>query len=125
MKYTKKIKYKIKNKGGSNNSNSNLIIDRRFSTGTMDGTTVGLIHITESVGINLIRNMGTNVANLFGNEGYETVLYNNVKEKAFNKLKKIVNKDNYNVSNLKMDIETTDKTIFCHLMGTLCKTEAK
>ena len=39
--------------------------------------------------------------------------------KAFDKLEKIVSNTKYSVGNIKMDIETTDRTIFCHLVGTI------
>lgn len=100
----------------------NLILDNRFSTADIkNGENKGLVHVTEAVGINFARDISTDFVNLFGSSGFESDLYDIVKQKAFNKLKNLVNKPNYCVGNIKIDIETTKSTIFCHLLGTIYK----
>lgn len=47
----------------------------------------GIVHITEAVGINVARGVGTNLANFFGDEGFQSKLYDTVKANAFEKLK--------------------------------------
>ena len=81
----------------------------------------GIVHVTEAVGINVLRDMGTEFANFFGRGGFESTVYDSVKEKAFQKLKKIVSNKKYKVGNIKMDMETTQTTVFCHLIGTIYK----
>ena len=98
----------------------NIFSNPRFTTGPVKNANVkGIVHVTEAVGINIVRDVGTNFANFFGKKGFESKLYDDAKSKAFDKLEKIVSNKKYSVGNIKMDIETTDKTIFCHLVGTI------
>ena len=46
----------------------------------------GIVHVTEAVGINAVRELGTGLANFFGKKGFESKLYDTVKENAFVKL---------------------------------------
>tara|TARA_B100001142_G_C14045914_1_gene543913 strand:+ start:246 stop:629 length:384 start_codon:yes stop_codon:yes gene_type:complete len=120
-KKTKKNKIKIK-KGGSNNSNINIINHRRFSTGNptyKNMVSKGLVHITEAVGVNIARDFGSGLANLFGSAGFESKLYDEVKKKAFDKLIYMMSDEKLHVCNIKIDIETDKNTIFCHLVGTI------
>jgi hypothetical protein len=122
VKRTKKLnnykkKYNKKQKGGS----PNFINGHNFTTGNISDLEVkGIVHITEAVGINVARGVGTNLANFFGDEGFQSKLYDTVKANAFEKLKNKVS-SKYIVGNIKMDIETTNATIFCHLIGTVYK----
>lgn len=116
VKKTKKNNIK---KGGSYN---NIINNQRFSTSKPQNTNMiskGIVHVTESVGINVARGIGTGFANLFGKSGFETTLYDEVKKKAFDKLSSMISDPSFFVGNIKMDIETTQNTIFCHLIGTI------
>ena len=125
-KKTKKNKIK---KGGSNNTNTNINIinNRRFTTGKptyKNMISKGLVHITEAVGINIARDIGSGFANLFGSAGFESTLYDEVKKKAFDKLSSMMTNKKLHVGNIKIDIETDKSTIFCHLVGTIyMKTE--
>lgn len=129
-KKTKKNKNKFL-KGGSNtntNTNTNIINNRRFSTGKptyKNMVSKGLVHLTESVGINIARDIGSGVANLFGSSGFESTLYDEVKTKAFNKLSSMMNNKKLYVGNIKIDIETDKNTIFCHLVGTIYMKQEK
>jgi len=114
-KKTKKNKIK---KGAS----YNIINNQRFSTSNPHNTNMvskGVVHVTEAVGINMARGIGTGIANLFGNSGFESTLYDEVKKKAFDKLSSMISDPTFQVGNIKMDIETTTNTIFCHLIGTI------
>lgn len=120
-KKTKKNKIK---KGGSNNTNTNINIinNRRFTTGKptyKNMISKGLVHITEAVGINIARDIGSGFANLFGSAGFESTLYDEVKKKAFDKLSSMMTNKKLHVGNIKIDIETDKSTIFCHLVGTI------
>ena len=114
-------KKRTKKKGGS--ASTNIINNPRLSTGNIRKKNIknkGLIHATEAIGINALRGFGTGIANLFGKGGFESKLYDDVKQAAFkifeNKLKE--NPKLY-IGNIKIDIETTKATIFCHLVGTM------
>tara|TARA_B110000285_G_C15052842_1_gene577947 strand:- start:420 stop:821 length:402 start_codon:yes stop_codon:yes gene_type:complete len=123
-KNSRKLKLK---KGGSNtnitnNTNINIINNKRLSTGKPTNKNMiskGLIHITEAVGINLARDIGSGFANLFGSAGFESTLYDEVKKKAFDKLIEMMSNKKLYVGNIKLDIETDKNTIFCHLIGTI------
>lgn len=117
-KKTKKNKNKNKNGGGL----GNIINNNRFSTSKptyQNMVSKGIVHVTEAVGINVAREIGTSFANLFGRSGFESKLYDEVKKKAFDKLSYMMSDPTFHVGNIKMDIETTQNTIFCHLIGTI------
>lgn len=106
----------------SGEENINIVGDKRFTTADIKNMeSKGLVHVTEAVGINAIRDVATNFVNFFGKSGFESKLYDKAKQKAFMKLKKLVNNKKYYVGNIKMDIETTQTTIFCHIIGTIYK----
>jgi len=105
-------------KGGKNDTNLFIKTDRLTTGPIEDGEVLGIIHITEAGGINALRGIGTGVANLFGEKGFDYGIYSNVKNKAFKKLYSKL-KDGQKIGNIKMDIETTRATIFCHLLGTV------
>ena len=108
--------------GISEKINANLFLNKRFITGSVQGLEPkGIVHVSEAIGINAIRNAATDFANFFGSSGFESELYDKAKTNAFKKLKKIVSSKNYVVGDIKMDIETTQNTIFCHLIGTVYK----
>ena len=116
-------------KGGSNNTNININIinNRRFTTGKptyKNMISKGIVHITEAVGVNIAREIGSGFANLFGSAGFESTLYDEAKKKAFDKLTSMMTNKKLHVGNIKLDIETDKNTIFCHLVGTIyMKTE--
>ena len=122
VKRTKKlINQKRKTRKSQKGGSPNFIHGHNFTTGNVSDMKVkGIIHITEAVGINVARGVGTNLANFFGDEGFQSNLYDTVKANAFKKLKNKVS-SKYIVGNIKMDIETTNATIFCHLVGTVYK----
>ena len=105
-------------KGGKNDTNL-FLKTNRLTTGPIEnGEVLGILHVTEAAGINALRGIGTGVANLFGEKGFDYTIYSNVKNKAFKKLFSKL-KDGQKIGNIKMDIETTRATIFCHLLGTV------
>ena len=120
FKNLKKSKYSLKKNYRGGGNKINVLVDSRFSTSSFDNMKCkGIVHVTEAIGINVVRGMGTDFANLFGKAGFESELYDNVKQKALRKLKKLVSNKKYKVGNIKMDIETTNATVFCHLIGTV------
>ena len=124
-----KSKYKNKrqtrNQNGGNESNdvdSNLFLSEKIScSGNNDSNykEKGIIHHTESAGINALRDVGTGFLNFFGEKGFEGSVYEICKNKCLTAIKEKVN-DNQKVCNLKIDIETNNKnTIFAHGYGSL------
>jgi len=112
---------KLKNNKSGGGGNG-IIVEERFSTGKptyKNMISKGIVHITEAVGINVAREIGSGFANFFGSEGFESTLYDEVKTKAFKKLNETLPDDKYHVGNIKIDIETDKNTIFCHLVGTI------
>ena len=111
---------KIKNK--KNGGGTGIINNNRFTTGNpiyKNMISRGIVYITEAVGINVAREIGGQFANFFGEEGFESTLYDEVKKKAFDKLDRMVSNNKLYVCNIKIDIETDKNTIFCHLVGTI------
>ena len=112
---------KLKNNKSGGGGNG-IIVEERFSTGKptyKNMISKGIVHITEAVGINVAREIGSGFANFFGSEGFESTLYDEVKKKSFDKLSDMMSNKKLHVGNIKIDIETDKNTIFCHLVGTI------
>jgi hypothetical protein len=81
---------------------------------------IGIIHITESGAINILRSAATGLFNLVGNKGFDNKIYDETRNKA---LKKIYSQlsNNQKVCNLKMEIENVSESqlFFIHIYGTL------
>lgn len=79
----------------------------------------GIVHYTNSEGINVFRDAGTGIFNFFGSKGFEGKIYETCKHNCLLGLQKQLN-PNQKICNLKIDIETNNKnTIFAHGYGTL------
>lgn len=118
-----KSKSQRKSQRGGVSGSKNYIPAHNFSTGDIKNKKIkGIVHVTEAMGINVVRGIGTGFANFFGKKGFESNLYDTVKTTAFKKLYKQI-PEKYFVGNIKMDIETTQSTIFCHLVGTVYENE--
>lgn len=116
-------KIKNKTKKGGNQSNlyifrSNQITNQQNSDNSYKE--VGIIHITESGAINLIRSAATGLLNVFGSKGFDNTIYDSTRNLALNKLKSLL-KSNQKVCNLRMEIENISQSqlFFIHLYGTL------
>jgi uncharacterized protein YbjQ (UPF0145 family) len=82
---------------------------------------VGIVHITTSRAVNLIRDVGTGLANLFGNSGFDNTIYDKARNEALTKLAEQIDTTNQKVSSLRMELTTaeTSSLFFIHLYGTL------
>ena len=82
---------------------------------------VGVIHITQSGAINIIRGMATGVANIFGKGGFDTSIYDIQRNNALSKITSKINTSTQKICNLKMDVENNPQSssFFIHLTGTL------
>jgi hypothetical protein len=79
---------------------------------------IGIIHMSDSVGLNALRNAATNIFNLVGAKGFDNKIYDKLRNSCLEKLKKTV-KENQRVCNLRIEIERDAQLIYLHLYGTL------
>jgi len=84
---------------------------------------IGIIHISDSAGLNFVRQFGTDLANTFGRKGFDNSIYDELRNKVLTKLQGMIEGNN-KVFNVRIDVESsgaTSATIFVHLYGDLCK----
>jgi len=87
-----------------------------------DYKSVGILHITESSGINALRSMGTEVFNILGSKGFDNGIYDYLRGITFDNVIRTL-KDGQKVFNTRLDFEMNPQgsTIFLHLYGDLCE----
>lgn len=78
---------------------------------------VGIIHVTESSAVNIVRGTVTGFANLFGAKGFDNTIYDHARNSALEKLMLVAN--GRKVCNLKMDVTGESELFFVHLYGSL------
>lgn len=124
MKYTKNNKKKNiitrKQKGGENKYifKSNNITTQENKDSTYKE--IGIIHITESGAINILRSAATGLFNIVGSKGFENIIYDETRNKALKKIHSQLS-NNQKICNLKMEIENVSQSqlFFIHIYGTL------
>ena len=81
---------------------------------------VGIIHITESGAINLLRSAATGLFNIIGNKGFDNKIYDETRNKALKKIFNLI-QSNQKICNIKMEIENLSQSqlFFIHIYGTL------
>ena len=81
---------------------------------------IGIIHITESGAINILRSAATGLFNIVGSKGFENVIYDEIRNKALKKIHSQLS-NNQKICNLKMEIENVSQSqlFFIHIYGTL------
>lgn len=81
----------------------------------------GVVFLTTSAGINVLRDAGTSFFNFFGKSGFENGPYEGCKLKCLQGLEaQIPDKNTQKLCNVKLDIENNNKqTIFVHGYGQL------
>jgi hypothetical protein len=81
---------------------------------------IGLIHFTDSAGINLVRGFFTDVANIFGKKGFDNTIYDGLRKSTLEQIQKML-KPNQKVCSCRMefDMAPTNTMIFHHFYGTL------
>jgi len=82
---------------------------------------IGIVHITTSRAINLLRDVGTGIAALIGNSGFDNTIYDKARNEALTKLAEQIDTTKQKVSSLRMELTTseTSSLFFIHLYGTL------
>lgn len=127
MKYTKKhrkkfSKYNLTKKyGGEENyyifKNDNITTQENKDPNYKE---IGIIHITESGAINILRSAATGLFNIVGSKGFENKIYDETRNIALKKINKLLN-INQKICNLKMEIENVSQSqlFFIHIYATL------
>lgn len=85
---------------------------------------IGIIHQTETAGINIIRGVATDLANVFGAKGIDTKIYDELRNTLLDKIEKQLNQMKNSgltlkVSNLRMDIDIQEAQLIMTAYGTL------
>lgn len=113
---------KKKNKGGSSNMDLNFFPSEKISTQPNFDSSykeIGVLHITESKGINAVRGLATGISNLFGAKGFDNSVVDTLRNETLANLEKNIKK-NQKVCNLRMEIDNPDPgLLFHHVYGTL------
>jgi hypothetical protein len=79
----------------------------------------GIIHVCESVAINMLRGALTNLFNAFGAAGFDNTKFDEVRNIALQKIDSLIPPTG-KISNLRIDITTIDPTLITiNLYGTL------
>jgi hypothetical protein len=112
-----------KRKGGAaiTNPPKNVILSNiiSFSANTeSEYKSVGVAHVTESAGVNVLRDIGTKLFNILGQKGFQSSVHDYCREKALEKLMSLLT-SNQKLCDVKLDVETNKQTILIHAYGTI------
>jgi len=81
----------------------------------------GLIHVSESRGINAVRGVVTGITNFFGAKGVDNAIYDILRNETLAKLNELVGADE-KVCNLRLEFDNPNPgLLFHHAYGTLLK----
>ena len=80
----------------------------------------GVLHFTDSMGINALRDTFTAISNFFGSKGVENAVYDKLRSVALTKVGILLD-DDQRCYNTRFDFEREGDTIFVHIYGTLYK----
>lgn len=108
---------------------NNILLNSKISTEpNLDSNykNIGMIHITDSKGINVIR-IGTEIMNIFGNKGFDNQIYDELRNESLHKINNFVNSNpNYKISNLRMEFSHANVNLLVHhVYGTLLEKKIK
>ena len=109
---------------------NNILLNSKISTEpNLDPNykNIGMIHITDSMGINVIREIGTEIMNIFGNKGFDNKIYDELRNESLHKINNFVNTNpNYKISNLRMEFSHVNVNLLVHhVYGTLLEKKIK
>jgi hypothetical protein len=114
---------KTKKKFGGNKEKYVFLTDKITTQPNTDDSykEIGIIHLTESDAINIIRGFATGVSNIFGAKGFDNSLIDSLRNSTLNRLNGMIEPDQ-KVCNLRMEIDSSNpKLVFHHVYGTLFK----
>ena len=120
---TSSTRKRMKRKGGATTTPpKNVILGNTisFSSNTeSEYKAVGIAHVTESAGVNVLRDIGTELFNVLGQKGFQSGVHDYCREQALRKLMSLVTPTNQKICDVKLDVETTKSTILIHAYGTI------
>ena len=117
-KTRKKLKI-FKNSGGKTEKNEKVVFltDKISTQSNQDEQykEIGVVHMSEAGSVNVVREFGTGLANVLGKGGFDSTIYDEIRDKTLNKLNNLI-KDNQKVCSLKIDVENVkaNKLFYIH-----------
>jgi len=79
---------------------------------------IGIIHMSDSIAINLLRDATSDLFNVFGAKGFDNSIYDQLRNTCFQKLQDSITA-NQKICNVRIDIERDKSLIYMHVYGTL------
>ena len=79
---------------------------------------IGVLHFTDSMGINAVRDALTSIGNLFGSKGFDNLIYDKLRNIALTKVGILLG-ENRRCYNTTIQIDRMNDTVFAHICGTL------
>jgi hypothetical protein len=79
---------------------------------------IGIVHSSESIAVNILRDIGTDFFNAFGATGFDNSIYDQLRNTCFQKLHDKIS-ENQKICNIRVDIERDKSSIYMHVYGTL------
>lgn len=80
---------------------------------------IGIVHYSDSAGINIVRGFGTGIANVFGSKGFDNKIYDTLRKSTLDKIKGLLT-DTQIICSCRMEFDTASPSmIFHHFYGTL------
>jgi uncharacterized protein YbjQ (UPF0145 family) len=93
----------------SNKSIDHVFHSSRLSTQEnkdMSYKEIGIIHVTDAAGVNVIRAFGNEIANAFGAKGFDNKVFDEARTRALFKMRSKL-EDGQKVSNLRLEIQSS------------------
>ena len=123
-KSVKRSKVNRNLKGGASDKDKYIFTSNNISTQPNEDINykeIGIIHVTDSAGVNFLRNIGSSITTTFGGTGFENSVYDKARNSALNKIMNQIDKKTQKICNLRMDVENglNSNLLFVHLYGTL------
>lgn len=122
-RYTRTVRMQRTNGGLDKNaiSSEEIFTSSKLSTQPCNNPQykrIGIVHMSDSIGINFLRNNATELFNAFGAKGFDNSIYDKLRNTCFRKLANSIN-ENQQICNIRVDIERDASLIYMHVYGTL------
>lgn len=126
VKSINKLQFRSMSFFESDNTNiyNNILLNPKISTEQNTDPlykSIGIIHYTDSQGINVLRELGTEIMNVFGEKGFDNPVYDQLRNESLKKIVNIINTNpDYKVCNLRMEFSHVNVNLIVHhVYGTL------
>jgi hypothetical protein len=100
-----------------------IFLTDRISTQPCNDSTyreIGIIHLSDSIALNFLRNAATDLFNALGKKGFDNTIYDQLRNNCFLKMNSLIeNNINRKICNLRFEIERDETLIYMHSYGTL------